>query len=224
MYVVLLHVTFLRNSKKIRHILMSLVTVALWGKRVDHDQKAPPEIALDPTHAFRCAYEANVDIIYRFIYSKVGNREEAEDLTAQVFTKAIYLVDWQRDMTEIRHWLMQVARTTIADHWRAHYRLRTTSLNGLLAGGWEGPAASNGTVSYEDMSIPVKDILDSLPPRYREVLHYRFLLGYSIRDTAQQMNITEANAKILQLRALRRAAEIHGKHLTEIGVPTHEQP
>ena len=51
-------------------------------------------------------------------------------------------------------------------------------------------------------------ILALLPERYREVLTYRFLLNYSIRDTAAKMNLTEANVKVLQFRALKKAGHI----------------
>ena len=49
-------------------------------------------------------------------------------------------------------------------------------------------------------------ILDALPANYRSVLELRFLRGYSIRETASAMGVSVANAKVLQLRALRRAA------------------
>ncbi|MGH2517273.1 MAG: sigma factor, partial [Ktedonobacterales bacterium] len=85
-------------------------------------------------------YEDNLVVIYRFIYSKVGNREEAEDLTSQVFVKALRGLDAERDAQSMQSWLFQVARTTIADHWRQFYRLRADSLDDLLAAGWEAPA------------------------------------------------------------------------------------
>jgi RNA polymerase sigma-70 factor (ECF subfamily) len=51
-------------------------------------------------------------------------------------------------------------------------------------------------------------LLDVLPQQYREVLVARFLLGLSIKDTALSMSVTITNVKVLQLRALKRAAEL----------------
>ncbi|MGH2514268.1 MAG: RNA polymerase sigma factor [Ktedonobacterales bacterium] len=51
-------------------------------------------------------------------------------------------------------------------------------------------------------------MLDQLPARYREVLTYRFLLNYSIKETAEKMRLTEANVKVLQFRALKKAAQL----------------
>jgi RNA polymerase sigma-70 factor (ECF subfamily) len=50
--------------------------------------------------------------------------------------------------------------------------------------------------------------LQALPPHYREVLTCRFLLNLSIRETALQLGLSEANVKVLQFRALKRAADL----------------
>lgn len=151
-------------------------------------------------------YEDNLTVIYRFIYSKVGNREEAEDLTSQVFVKALRGLDAGRDAQSMQSWLFQVARTTIADHWRQFYRLRADSLDDLLATGWEAPAQAEQPDEPPDERA--QRLLDQLPERYREVLTYRFLLNYSIKETAEKMRLTEANVKVLQFRALRKAAQL----------------
>jgi RNA polymerase sigma-70 factor, ECF subfamily len=50
--------------------------------------------------------------------------------------------------------------------------------------------------------------MDVLPPNYRDVLHFRFLKRYSVKETAAAMQLTETNGKVLQFRALRKAAEL----------------
>lgn len=153
-------------------------------------------------------YRENLDAIYRFVYSKVGNRQEAEDLTSQVFLKAVRGMDAQRSPASMRHWLFQVARTTVADYWRSWYGLRTASLDELLTAGWEGPAADEPPEPGSEPIERVQRILQALPERHREVLTCRFLLGLSIRDTARRMGLTEENVKVLQFRALKRAADL----------------
>ena len=64
---------------------------------------------------FQTFYQENLGLIYRYVYSKVGNREEAEDLTSQIFIKAVRGVDTERGPQSVQKWLFQVARTTIAD-------------------------------------------------------------------------------------------------------------
>ena len=71
-------------------------------------------------------YTRDLDPIYRFIYSRVGNREDAEDLTSEVFLKAARQLDSGRAEASIADWLYTVARTVLADHWRRYYRTGTT--------------------------------------------------------------------------------------------------
>jgi RNA polymerase sigma-70 factor (ECF subfamily) len=167
-----------------------------------------PGISAPETLSLDHLYQEHLAAIYRFVYSKVGNREEAEDLTSQVFIKAVRSVDQARGAESIQGWLFQVARTTIADHWRRFYRLRVTSLEHLLDGGWEGPAEGRGDLRSFQPEARVQRLLDQLPERYREVLTYRFLLNYSVRETAEKMQLSEANIKVLQFRALRKAASL----------------
>ena len=157
---------------------------------------------------FQTLYEENLGLIYRYVYSKVGNREEAEDLTSQIFIKAVRGVDHKRGALSIQKWLFQVARTTIADYWRAYYRTTASSLEELLEAGWEGPAEEEALFVSAQPVERVQRILQALPEHYREVLTCRFLLNLSIRETAVRMGLTEANVKVVQFRALKRAADL----------------
>src|SRR5260370_33885921 len=109
---------------------------------------------------FQTFYQENVTLIYRFVLSKVGNREEAEDLTSQVFLKAVRGMNPERGPYSRQKWLYQVARTTIADYWRGHYRLPTSSLEGLLGTSWGGPTPEQSAVGN-----PVRD---DPPPQVKE--------------------------------------------------------
>src|SRR6185312_11061874 len=133
----------------------------------------PPNTKQD-SERLRSLYEDNLHVIYRFIYSKVGNREEAEDLTSQVFIKAIRGIDGSRGAPSIRSWLFHIARTTIADDWRWFYQLRLQSLEDLLAAGWEGPVGDRPEAPPAQPEERAEQILAQLPQRYREVLSYRF--------------------------------------------------
>lgn len=154
----------------------------------------------------RALYEATLPSIYRYIYSKVGNREEAEDLTSQVFLKALRGLDEARDPNAAQAWLFQVARTTIADYWRGFYRLRSSSLDDLLATGWDSSAPTSEAPVDQSAAARAEQVLSQLPERYREVLTYRFLLNFSLKETAARMNLSEANVKVLQFRALKKAS------------------
>ena len=157
---------------------------------------------------FQQFYQEQIGPIYRFVYSKVGHREDAEDLTSQIFLKAVRSISQEHSLQSMQKWLFLVARTTIADYWRAYYRLPTNSLDELLETGWEGPAEEESLVLSDRSLERVQCILQALPERYRKVLICRFLLKLSLQDTALSMGATVATIKTLQFRALKRAADL----------------
>ena len=157
---------------------------------------------------FQTFYRENLGLIYRYVYSKVGNREEAEDLTSHIFFKALRGLDLRRDPYSTRRWLFQAARTTIADYWRAHYRGTASSLDDLLEAGWEGPVGEEASLVSRRVADQVQHILQALSERDRQVLTCRFLLNLSVRETAVRMGLTETNVKVVQFRALRHAAHL----------------
>jgi RNA polymerase sigma-70 factor (ECF subfamily) len=159
---------------------------------------------------FQTFYQENLGLIYRFVSSKVGNHQEAEDLTAQIFLKVVRGLDLKGDPRSLRTWLFLVARTTIADYWRIHYRGKTSSLDELLEAGWEGPVDEGAALVNNSLTELVQEILRALPERDREILTSRFLLHLSVRETAVRMGLTEANTKVVQYRALKRAARLEG--------------
>ena len=72
----------------------------------------------------------------------------------------------------------------------------------------EGPVDEEPVAVSSTPTERVHRILQALPEHYKEVLTCRFLLNLSIRDTANRMCLTEANVKVLQFRALKRAADL----------------
>jgi RNA polymerase sigma-70 factor (ECF subfamily) len=181
---------------------------------VQQNTPASSDVAAAPP-GLRALYEETLPIVFRYIYSKVGNREEAEDLTSQVYLKALRGLDDARDNSATQAWLFQVARTTIADYWRAFYRLRSNSLDDLLAAGWDSPIDVGQPVEDQSAAARTRRILSHLPERYREVLSCRFLLNLSLKETAARMNLTEANVKVLQFRALKKASALTERELND---------
>jgi RNA polymerase sigma-70 factor (ECF subfamily) len=147
-----------------------------------------------------------VDPVYRFLYSRVGNRQDAEDLTSEVFLKATRQLDSSRAEASVAQWLFTVARTVLADHWRRHYRGGAIlPLDETRAGDIPEDAAPVESSRNEEA---VARVLSLLPDRYRVVLELRFLRGYSIGETAVAMGVTPENVKVMQHRALAKAVQL----------------
>ncbi|MEP6469575.1 MAG: sigma-70 family RNA polymerase sigma factor [Chloroflexota bacterium] len=157
---------------------------------------------------FEEIYDEHVVPIYRFIYARVGNRPDAEDLTAQVFMRAVEQLDTTREGGQIVSWLYRVSQNAIADYWRAFYRLPIIGTD-QVAPGWEPPQPGDVQEAPGKTAaavLRVKQVLERLPQRYALVLELRFLQRMTVAETATRMGISHGNAKILQYRALRKAA------------------
>lgn len=171
----------------------------------DHD---PGLVVLPATGPldWDAVYRRNIVSIYRLMYSKVGNRADAEDLTSQVFLTALPHIRPSRSPGEAHAYLVATARTVLADHWRRRLGLQLTVIDESAA-----VAPEQGGSSDVDHLDRIQRLLDRLPPNYRRILTLRFLELQSVRGAAAAMGISVANARVLQHRALRRAAELGGE-------------
>ena len=151
-------------------------------------------------------YRDNVGRIYRLMFAKVGNRPDAEDLTAEVFRAALKPLRLAASKAEVRGYLLTTAQTVLASYWRQTLGRPVTYID---------PEADIELLSDEPPAFDpvhtaerVRHILSALPDRYRRILELRFLEASSIKDAASAMNVTVGNAKVLQHRALQMAAAV----------------
>lgn len=151
---------------------------------------------------WQAVYEDNVMWLYRLIFGRVGNRADAEDLTSEVFLAAMRPLRLTASVAEVRAYLRATARTVLAAHWRATIGREITTIDDVPA-----PADDPATDSAAPQRLAA--VLDALPDRYRRVLELRFLQGCSVRDAAGELGVSVANAKVLQHRALRLAAQLN---------------
>lgn len=148
-------------------------------------------------------YRDNVDRIYRVMYAKVGNRPDAEDLTAEVFVAALRPLRVSASVGEVRAYLLAAARTVLAGYWRRTLGVEVTTLDDeSVESVFDEPPAPSRAEGR------TAAILDALPANYRRILELRFLDAATVREAAAAMGISTANAKVLQHRALRRAAQV----------------
>jgi RNA polymerase sigma factor (sigma-70 family) len=154
---------------------------------------------------WEAAYLDNVDRLYRLMYSRVGNKPDAEDLTAEVFKAALGPLRLNSSKGEVRAYLLATARTVLASHWRHRMGQPVTFIDP------DADIAALDEISEPDDGEAGRKtclILAALPDRYRRILELRFLETCSIKEAARAMNVSVNNAKVLQHRALRMAASL----------------
>jgi RNA polymerase sigma-70 factor (ECF subfamily) len=165
------------------------------------------EPRVEPRYAdWEAVYRDNVTRVYRMLYGKVGNKPDAEDLTTEVFLAALGPLRLEASAPEVRAYLFTTARTVLAGHWRRTLGLEVTVLDAdderwLVDLGPEPQAPTNAPVR-------AAAILSQLPEPHRRILQLRFLDACSLREAAAAMGITVGYAKVLQHRAIKRAAAL----------------
>jgi RNA polymerase sigma factor (sigma-70 family) len=150
---------------------------------------------------WEAVYRDNIAWVYRLMYRKVGNQPDAEDLTAEVFMTALRPLRVSASVPEVRKYLRMTARTVLASYWADRMGRDVTSIEGDL------PESCEPELAAGDAPDRVRNLLDRLPHNYRRILELRFLQAFSVREAASQMGVSVANAKVLQYRALRMAAQ-----------------
>jgi RNA polymerase sigma-70 factor, ECF subfamily len=167
-------------------------------QRVDADREAERRrvaAAQQDPGLFAPLYEAHFDVVYTYVARRVAERAEAEDLTSEVFRKALDglgAFEWRG--SPFAAWLLRIAANTLAD--RARRALR--AVPGSQATDEAAPAVEPDVAQRALLFRLVAE----LPDDQRTVIELRFAEGRPVREIAIQLGRSEGAVKQLQLRAL----------------------
>jgi RNA polymerase sigma-70 factor (ECF subfamily) len=160
--------------------------------------------------AFIEAYDLYIDQIHRFVYFKLGNKEEAEDITSMVFLKCwnyVYEGNLENYST-LRPLLYKIARNTIVDYYRQNKNRGTVSLEVAVEVVDEQQDTYQQVITNIDFESLIKEKLPLLKDEYRDVIILRFINELSISEIAKIIGKTSGNTRVLVHRALQSLQEI----------------
>jgi RNA polymerase sigma-70 factor, ECF subfamily len=147
----------------------------------------------DPLH-FAELYEQNFERVYAFVSYRVHDRDQAEDLTAEIFHQAlagIQRFEWRG--TPFVAWLLGIAHKVLADRWQHMRKGAEIAVDEIDLAGID-TAVEQRAMLFQ--------LVDSLPEDQRLVLIRRFVDQRSIREISTEMGRSEGAVKQLQFRAL----------------------
>jgi len=158
--------------------------------------------------AFAELYDRYVDVVFRYVLFRVGDRELAEDVTSETFLRAlrrITSVSYQG--RDVGAWFVTIARNLVLDHVKSsRFRLEVATAevddSRRVESGPEQQVLSKVTRSA------LLECVRQLGDDQRECIVLRFLQGLSVAETAQVMARNEGAVKALQHRAVRRLAQL----------------
>jgi RNA polymerase sigma-70 factor, ECF subfamily len=153
--------------------------------------------AAQKDHArFGDIYERYFDRVYAYVARRVGNRDAAQDLTADVFHRALANIGkYESRGVPFAAWLFRIAANAIADRWKhAAKETGTPAAEEINAGKSVWDASEHRAQLFKSVR--------TLPAEQRRVIQMRFAEEKSIREIAQALRKTEGAIKQLQFRAL----------------------
>jgi len=157
--------------------------------------------------AFIKAYDLHIDDIYRFVFFKVNQKEEAEDITSLTFLKCWDHIQSNSitDYKTLRSLFYKVAKNLIIDHYRKQSTKEITlkedeisSLNIV-----DETQDLQKTIENKNDSDLIAGKLPELKDEYREVIILSYINGLSITEIAQIMDKSKGNIRVLIYRALK---------------------
>jgi RNA polymerase sigma-70 factor (ECF subfamily) len=181
----------------------------LGGEEVE--ERRLVEAAQSDPAKFGDLYELHFERVYAFIAHKVRDRDVAEDLTSEVFHKALAnLRSFEWRGAPFRAWLIRIAANAVADYGKGAGRELPSGQDPF-----EAAAPPDLENDLEDMEHRAKlfRLVAELPSNQRRVIQGRFVEERSIREIARELGRSEGAVKQLQLRALQNLrAQMEGGH------------
>lgn len=163
---------------------------------MDADERLLVEAAQRDPARFGDLYDRHFERVYAFVVRRVRNRDAAEELTADVFHKALAgLRSYQFRGVPFAAWLFKIAGNAIAD------RAKRAAREKLDSGDPPEPSAQPD-LEVAERRARLFRLVDRLPADQRRVIVERFVEERSIREIAGRLNKTEGAVKQLQFRAL----------------------
>ena len=149
------------------------------------EQKATQEAYLE-------AYEQNADAIFRFVYFRTRDREDARDIVQETFLRTWRYLTEGKQIDELRAFLFRTARNLLYDMTRQKTTRNTGSLDAYLSEGGDIAENVEGP-NYDplDLERAMKLLGELEPPLYREAVHLRYIEELGVGEIATILGVSE---------------------------------
>ncbi|HET7419116.1 MAG TPA: sigma-70 family RNA polymerase sigma factor [Candidatus Dormibacteraeota bacterium] len=160
----------------------------------DEERELVERAQRDPRQ-FGALYDRHFQQIYRFVYSRVREQTAAEDVTSEVFMKALKAMPRYQDTGRpFAAWLYQIAVNAIADRYRT--MRPTQALDDFHDLSVSGPALDD-LAAHRDEVRRIWALVEALPQQQRTALVLKFQEDMKIEDIALAMGKTAGAVKLL---------------------------
>ncbi len=166
-------------------------------------------------------FEQYYDRIARYIASRTGDRDLAEDMAGDVFVRAVEsFSSYQERGLPIQAWLFRIAHNLVIDHYRRSSRRQTVAIDDAME--LAGDADPTAEVELRLSMERVGEMLVRLNPAQQEVISLRFMGGLSAEEAGAVMGRTAGAIRELQRTALKALRALLGPEITHPGSAAQE--
>lgn len=161
--------------------------------------------------AFGRLYERHMDAIYRYIYFRVAEAAQAEDMTEEVFVKAWEaLPNYRPGKHPFTSWLYRIAHNLVVDYYRRKPGVEVATELDPDAQPDPAPALEDKLVEKQNLSA-LAEAIQQLSDEEQQVVILRFVEGLPHRQVAAIVGKSVAACRVIQHRALAALADLLGK-------------
>ncbi|GAB1355978.1 sigma-70 family RNA polymerase sigma factor [Cloacibacterium normanense] len=146
--------------------------------------------------------------VFSFVMKKMHDENVADELTVSVFSKVLAKLDLYDENFQFKTWVLTIAQNTVIDYWRKKNRETEETMDGFQ------DFKNQFEKSPEEIMISVqeeKKIIDAVAKmdhNYQKIIHLRFFEEKSIKEIAEELNLSVANTKVRIMRAKKVLAEL----------------
>lgn len=143
--------------------------------------------------------------VYRFVYYRVNSKEDAEDITSEVFVKMVEAIEKQN--VSFQAWLFKIASNLVIDYYRRR-EIQVVSLTEDLVKQREGiEARLEDNLTQKELKKAISELSDD----QQQMITLKFINGFSNEEISQIMNKSKEAIRALQFRALKNLRNIFKK-------------
>lgn len=178
----------------------------------DRDEEQLIEQAKTDPEAFGQLYELYVEKIYNYIYYRLGNHHDAEDLTAKVFYRALnHIAHYNHKGVPFAAWLYRIAHNLVVNWHRDHSRRQMVGLENLDLSGDKQESPHHAAEQTNERELLLAAI-QHLPRERQELLMLKFVERMSNAEIGRVLGRSEGAVKSLYHRTLVSLKELLAEH------------
>ena len=158
--------------------------------------------------AFGVLYKLHLDEIYRYIFFRVSNDRDAEDLTEQVFLNVWEaLPEFEYQGKPFTSWVYRIAHNIVIDYYRSNNKkpvpIEELHSDKLIT---DHPTTLQKVIENEEYQM-LANAISKLTDEQQQVIILRFIEGFSHREVAEVLDKNEGACRMIQFRALKALKE-----------------